>query len=972
VLVGLLLVLAAGVLLAAPASPGTGTPEGEELGAPEALADCVAARGHLLVQFVIDESGSLRETDPEHRRVDAIRTALAGIDGIRAGGGEDAPTVEVSLAGFSVGYETLEPWTTLDDAAADRLQAGAAAFADRNRGFDTDYVVALQGAQASLADRSAAITAGGDDAPCKALIWFTDGEFDIEDRTSDRSLQHGTNKPWAPDFDLQRDGAGDELEARGIKVICDADGVADQIRGDDAIFITVPLATQITPEREAQLESITVGTSGGQTCGSTEAVGAYLSSDDGKGLLGIFDGVISGSQGGTPVVPEPPVPVCTGSSCVEGTHTFTVDPGIRQLHVLALTGSAGIDVELVAPDGAMLPIAAGENGTAELDGSDVTFTWVAPDALVLDVFLPADDDAAGEWKLTFIDRTGQNPGAVASSQIHLFGDVTPVLLDEEELVFRLGEDTPFAFELQRQEGTPPTGDVFETIEATAVVTIPETGERRDVPVTADADGTYRGEFAVPEDVHASVLNLTLRADATTASGVALRPVVRTTAVPVGLPLSYPQVEPPELRLSSVTGTEAAAGELVVTGSDEGAGCAWVEGIEIIEAPDEVGDLATTPAPASREDCLEVPQGEQRTIEITAQPAEAGRGSVEGTVRLGLTSQVASDEVVSLEVPLSFDVARPVNQARRVGLFLGLLIPGILLPFLVLWGVNWFGARFEPPSELRSAFVPVRIDDGAVARASGEGEGLFDGGRSFENVGEPIERTREFSVSGVTFRGRVHLVPFLPPYGQASAEGLRIGSAWPYAGPVDGRTTRVPLALPKTWLFVASDEQLASGQGSVLAFVETGAGSEQLPEVERSIREGLPSLVRDLQDVQRGEEEAAAASEEAKANKAAERTGRSKDADAPAGAVPAAASTDEGDDGGWSSGSTTPAFEADEHDDDGGWSSGSTSPSTTTSSPGVLDDDDGGWSSSTDDQPSTPPPSEDDDDGGWSSSRSDDW
>lgn len=944
----LFVALAVGLGFAAPAAPGTA--EGEEVGAAESLADCVAARGHLLVQFVIDESGSLRDTDPEHRRVDAIRTALAGIDSIRMGSGEQAPTVEVSLAGFSVGYETLEPWTRLDDASAARLQDRATVFTERNRGFDTDYVAALQGAQVSLADRSAAITAGGEDAPCKALVWFTDGEFDIEDRTSDRSLQFGTTKPWAPEFDLQRQGAGDELEARGIRVICDANGVADQIRSDDVILVTVPLATQITAEREAQLESITSGGSGGQTCGSAPGVGAYLSSDDGAGLIGIFDSAVSGAAGGTPVDPESPVPVCAGSVCSEGTRTFTVDPGIRQFHVLALTGAPGVDVELSAPDGAVLPIDSGQSGSGELAGGEVTYTWVAPDALVIDVALPVDDSAAGEWQMTFIDRTGQNPGAVASSQIHLFGDLTPELLDADELVFRLGEPTPFRFELQRQEGTPPTEDVFESVEATAVVTIPETGERRTVPVTADDVGVYSGEFVVPEEVNASVLNLSLRADATTSSGVALRPVVRTTAVPVGLPLTYPQVEPAELRLSSVTGTEAASGALTVRGSDQGGGCVWVESIEITEAPEEVGAVATTPSPSSRDDCLEVPEGSEQTIAITAQPAEAGRGAVEGTVRLGLSSQVASDEVVSLEVPLAFDVARPVNQARRLGLFLGLLIPGILLPFIVLWVVNWFGARFEPPSELRSAFVPVRVEDGAI-RASGDSTSLFDGGRAFENVGEPTERAREFSVSGVTFRGRVHLVPFLPPYGEASAEGLRVGSAWAHAGPVTGRSTRVPLALPKTWIFVASEEQLETGQGAVLAFIETGASSEQVPEVERSVREGLPSLVRDLQDLQRREaEESVAAVADEPAPSPTSGPGAGID------------SVEDDDDGGWGSGPSTAndALPLDD-DEDGGWSSG-----------GGATQDDGGWSAGTSSIEGSASAPDADDDGGWSSGRSDDW
>src|SRR4051812_144749 len=62
--------------LASPTAMATGAPSSGALGH---LADCSAKTGRLDVLFLVDESASLRRTDPNAQRVQAVQTALTGL-----------------------------------------------------------------------------------------------------------------------------------------------------------------------------------------------------------------------------------------------------------------------------------------------------------------------------------------------------------------------------------------------------------------------------------------------------------------------------------------------------------------------------------------------------------------------------------------------------------------------------------------------------------------------------------------------------------------------------------------------------------------------------------------------------------------------------------------------------------------------------------------------------------------------------
>jgi hypothetical protein len=830
-------------------SPATSGPSGPaDVDPANHLADCIAQRGHLLVLFLVDESGSLEDTDPSATRVTGMQTALAGLESLRTSFSSDnRPTIDIAMAGFSVGYDDPDArvaWEEMGEGTADRMRSQAEQFADRHEGFDTDYVAALMGAQRELAERSTAVTSDGGDQPCKALVWFTDGEFDIEDRTSGSTQDRfGTSKPWRPDVPLTSGGSGDQLELIGLaEHLCNAGGLADQLRRDEVLNITVALSTQIPPEKLAVLERIATGEAGGVTCGTEVANGIYVPGANADDLPKVFYELPGQIGDGTPQEPSgEPGPPCPGSDCPEGRREFVIDPGIRRFNLLALPGGSEIDIALRAPDvEEPLVIPSGDSGTASLGDVEIEHTWVSPDAVVVDADLTGDGDGsgAGTWSVTFIDRSG-GATAMADVEVYVYGDLVPRLDDADELRFRRGEPVDFSFTVQSESGAPGSAEVFDAVTATATVTDPETGEAENVPVEGpDGDGRYHGTYQAPESYERTLVNLSLTVDAVTDSGLALRPVVRSSDVPVLAPSSYPQVEPAELHLSGVVGNQVAEGEITVRGGEATPGCVWIDGSTIDEVPETVGDVPLTFEPdiTSRETCLRVEAGDLETITVSADPDAQSSGTVAGNLHVRISSEAAEADVLSQEMPLSFSTALEVDEGTRWLVFAALLLAGILIPLVGLQIINRIKARFEPLDKLRVASVAVVLEGDRLRKADVEAgpSGLFetDDGLAFVRFSEDPERTRGFERHGVAFAAKAPPLfstirkagglpqalaspftnRFLLPYGEATPKDpdTWIASGWRRATAVPGDSGRVSLALPGTWLFLATTRQLGVG------------------------------------------------------------------------------------------------------------------------------------------------------------------
>lgn len=779
------------------------------------LAKCVASNGRLQVLFLVDESGSLRETDPANKRVDAVKAALAGLGLLQSGRGaatKNPVQLDVALAGFSAGYDEVVPWRSVENGDVADLQRQADVFARRNTGIDTDYVAALQGAQRSMTQRDNEVGSSAGVKPCKAVLWFTDGAYDIEDRTPATLDEFGRFKDYAPDILLDEPNSASRLEERGRQLLCEPSGIVDQIRSSGLHLIAHSLSAQITPDNRQFLQAIAEGRGDATTCGTVplppgSAPGSYLPAGSlGDLTTGLYDSVNQIANGTAAGGGD--VTVCQRSTCPQGTITFAVDPGLRSFNLLALTGAEGIDIELRSPEqSAPLTIGAGQSGAGKIGSANARWSWLAPDTAVVDVTLPDTDGPwSGQWSITFIDPTGKRPDAIAKTKVYVFGDLVPVLKGNPS--FRRGETGRFDAAVETRAGTPSETSTFKDLRVTATVTDPTSGSVSNAVVSApDADGVAHGTWPVPADLKSSVVDLSLTVEPVTLSGLALAPASRKYPIEVHPPASYPRSGTSSLQLTSAIGASPAKGAITVLGAENGRGCVWVEGGRFDVHPKDISriDLSAPTSGSNEATCVEVAPGESKQIDVEATASGKADGVVQGVTVLKLRSD-ENQQALTVEIPTGFEVVRPIDQGRRLALFVVFFIAGLAVPLLLLLGLNLVVGRFGPPGTLWRAWLPVEISEDGVRRPGGTE--LVIQPDEFKRFPSEDRTVRRFTVEGLLFQSRRMFLR--PPIGDASKPGSVVASDWHHGGTrKSGRFAPVPLRLGGVWIVVVDEADLAA-------------------------------------------------------------------------------------------------------------------------------------------------------------------
>lgn len=821
------------------------------------LAGCIGGGGRLLVVLLVDESGSLNTTDPDDQRVAAARAAVASLDRLREDGGA---SVDVLLSVFSYDFQVVGEWTTLSPETTPALDRQVQGLADRSNGMDTDFHNALDGARLALADRASEVTETAGEV-CKAVLLFTDGNFALGARTTPEQVERfGTTKPYAPGLELTSEDAVAEATEKGVEALCRAGGVADQVRSDRITLLTVPLNVVLVREGQERetlgtgarrlLQALTTGRAEGRTCGDPQTAdpGAYLEAAETSELLRTFDLVASRIGGGT-LVGEVARPVpCEDDPCPEASVTIDVDRSLRAVHVFAaLPGNEG-RVVVQPPEGDALEVAVGEDAEEQRAGATVTARWLGPRSATIDVVVPPDGSASGEWVVSLVGRDGEGRGVL---QVLTFTDVVAALTSDTEL--RLGEAAELRAELGSRSGE---AEVPELAEATvsASLTDPITGkplvleegggEATGVVLDGD-DGAFVAEVTVPRATTAAAVLVTLRLRGVTADGAVVSSVAPEVAVAVRRPDGYPQLAPPRLDLTSVEGEGAAGGDLVLVQGRGDAGCAWIEGLTVRGAPAEARPftIGVEGIGRSAESCT--PIDGPLTVPVEIRAAERASGTVTGHVRV-MVARGDGDAPIPTDVPIGFEMARGVDQAKRLLLAAGLLAAGLLLPLVLLVLINLLTTRFQRLDAVRGARIPVVVTGaGRVLRTDGGSRPLTLLPGDFEEL-EGQEGRRRFTWGGLVFRARTPLNPFGEPYASISPEEGTADVAR------SARRTDLALGLAGEWLFLLDqDATRAAGasagaiHGHVVAFAAPGAVGPQAGRLVGAMELRLPRTAEQL-------------------------------------------------------------------------------------------------------------------------------
>jgi hypothetical protein len=811
----------------------------QDTGVIERLKTCLAASPHrLLAGILVDESQSLRASDPKGARVAGAEEVVRQLSELASAklGGKTHPKVEVLVAGF---HGTFHPvsngWEPLTAASEPSLIEAVRGFAARDEGLDTDFWYGLEGMKSSFAVRSQELADRGEPFPCMVFFMFTDGEYSIDDL--------GGRNAYS-DLEVSRPNVPDIIRA-GKRAICEPGGIADELRSVGATPVVVSLS-----DGSFDTEFISDFALDSGSCEGDPGVslrGIYKETANTDGLIALFDELVHRLSWTGPIVG---VESCDEASaatvCIRG---FDVDDSISRFHLFVQAGSPQVRIRLTSPDSKRETEvhAAGDTqvGTVRVESRRLSST-----AFSIDAERPKDGrDWAGSWEVKFIDPEGY----AAQSQIFLYGDLLPQFSDLPD--FRLGSTVPIEVSIVRSTGEPVAPDAFvEDKDLTVTVTDPATGDVERVPMSFSGDDSFLGQYVVRESIEASKLNVEAALAVTTSSGISLAPTRIATTVDVLPPAGFPSVrfDNSVLPTLEVNGEEPerTQGTVVITGPEQGRGCVWFPSASF-NTPHNTDDpvWVVKGSPLTEATCVSVAAGEEIELVVTFEPGDQakGSGSLEGFL-LASTKSAASGEIVEQHLEVSFPI--DVKPAPAVPWVVAALVVGAIglpLAFLVL--TNFLSARFDSASPLRGSVVAIRMDsNGQVARVNADGSfgPLKVEPPEYESLMTETHKRKRFVWGDLRYTARAPRNPFGSPWGEVAGSYL-VGSAGSLRkGPTSA--ARVPLTLPGSWVvaFEAPEPSEAgsfAATGSLFSLISAeSVAFEQITRVTEAVQEVVPDHI----------------------------------------------------------------------------------------------------------------------------------
>jgi hypothetical protein len=660
-------------------------------GAVQDIRGCLAIKEVLNVFYLIDDSGSLADTDPERLRVDVLADSLASLANL-------SPAVQVNWASgaFKSDFTLLTGWAPLGSAQDAEVLRNA--IPEDSPGW-TNWEAAVVGARDSLVTQS--VTAPG----CSLLIWLTDGVINL-----------GAGGDGA----IETENAFNRLcvGAPGVA------GIMQRLRTDQVVVFGVLLNVPSSGENRGPqaserlirlveaapdaVDSVALAPCG--VASSVDVRGTVEVVKAAGDLAKVFDRLPALLAGGTIGDIDPD----SGDFLVPaGVSRFAVQFGLRaEPWVLeAPNGQTISQGDLDSPAGVRVSTtgsAAKPSVDVVIESADMTGTWRIVDHLAGQDLLYRFSDL----QVDLDDLQGANYGVVSGEG----SIVTGVIRDRDGAPANLNL---YRFEWRIQELLP--GEPLP----------------RDLP--SDTTNGEEAQFAVdlsstiaqPGDQMSVVINLT---NLRTVDGDI--PLAGPT---VSLPLTVlrPGQVPRDVHIefSGPAGSPAspAEGNLVAELAEEGN----TVGIQVPE-----NALGATVDRFDREfqilgsgpECIPgvVVCGEfsstQALVPFTLgiAPAEKPRYSVvtgEVLVELLVPADADSPEAPPVRViqtlPFTLDTERPINLGLLSSLLIGLLLLGLAIPIVLAWALKRFLVWITHDRLLQRAEFAVTITDGLASLTEGD-------------------------------------------------------------------------------------------------------------------------------------------------------------------------------------------------------------------------------------------------------------
>lgn len=429
------------------AAPIDATPEPtQEVGA------CLAGPSPTDLLILMDQSASVGVSDGNRLRVSATAYLLRQLAGYSEFNKQD---VQVAMAGFDSTYRRFSEWQNLEPSTVEALTSQLSALSDHAGGIDSDYASGLEGALQELEARQQ------HSSRCQILLWFTDGQFDIDPRkTPSQREQFGTTKFYAPGITLDDTSATEKALGLGLGALCRNGGIVDQLGFAGISTIAVGLGQPEASPRLDFLRSISSDSTAERPCGSTASRRAnlLLPAADLNHLLFQLGSI---DPNGAPITAAGPV--CLDSHMCPS-ERFELDNSVQMVRVLAGADRAGFEVQL-SKDGfsPTIKIPSYQPGNfstkQQVAGQEVEAQWLSDRLVELTIRKQQATSWPGSWSVG-LSSTGQLVRQPQGRlQVHIVDDLVPALASppsplrsgtDQDLQLKIisrttGEDVPLRY-----------------------------------------------------------------------------------------------------------------------------------------------------------------------------------------------------------------------------------------------------------------------------------------------------------------------------------------------------------------------------------------------------------------------------------------------------------------------------------------------------------------------------------------------
>ena len=710
-----------------------------EISGFDQLSECVRSESttNLNLFFLVDSSASLRQrdggkgpgTDPDDLRADVLSQSIRQIADLN----DDSVKVSFALTTFDKTApgkgNASYPWTEASAGNAEKASEWVEkTIPEQDNGPYTDWREGLKEARNQLAKSP---SDGG--SVCKAIIWFTDGELDV----------NGNKNQNAQAIEEMCGVAPTESSSKGDI------GIVPSLRRDGVVLIGVllragegqtskGLVTYFAPivSGNGSVDSSVFGGSTTQRfeCGTNPIPQSYghgsvIVATNPDDLAREFLKMIFIIKNGDPLPSN-------------SNNEFTIDPGVSEVSVLIPSNKWQIE-------------APGKIGLVANNSRDSRFD-IQVFGRTSTVVFKVTGDFIGKWKVKVQAQEKEPITVFMKSGLR-------ISVDKRHSTLTAGSGAQDISGYIKKGTDVADLSVYNQAKTTMTITqIDLTSQNREVVqkvMTIDPQGSWHGLFTPLEGSPKGSMKMTLQL--VTKSGVVLPEITQTYTFDLLVPGAFCQVKSTKVKLSDLIYKPhaAAQGKLQVTGGDNG-NCGITFLAPVVQS-DPLGRGASdfNLSIVDEENNQVVKAGEWRQIEANAVKTyiitvdNELKSNGETLISIPIQRRTAESQQY-VESAVEIDFLDVTNGAPPLAIAIPLLILGLAIPFGILQLVNFLFARFRL-DEASIAVVRVKVligsDDRVTLTSFDEGKKLLSE-NNFDSM--PVDQRHEKSFDAETRGGDV--------------------------------------------------------------------------------------------------------------------------------------------------------------------------------------------------------------------------